>query len=170
MVATEWQQLTLPAEQVQKSTCCLGRRQLRASTLQVGQAANNMAISHPQKSCSNISIIHAGEPGNWQKVNRRLTKADKRSRGLAPPLIQAKCIRNEAGEGRGCCWLQVLPVPAQPMPVPALPCLIRAPLIAFCACGLAGFVVLTDLQNFIILPHSIYQGYIICFPLLQIVF
>lgn len=121
VVATEWQQLTLPAEQVQKSTCCLGRRQLRASTLQVGQAANNMAISHPQKSCSNISIIHAGEPGNWQKVNRRLTKADKRSRGLAPPLIQAKCIRNVAGEGRGCCWLQVLPVPAQPVPVPALP-------------------------------------------------
>lgn len=113
-----------------KSTCCLGRRQLRASTLQVGQAANNMAISHPQKSCCYISIIHAWRTGggNWQKVNRRLTKADKRSRGLAPPLIQAKCIRNEAGKGRGCCRCCLcLPCPAWSAP----PSLLLSALVAW---------------------------------------
>lgn len=88
VVATWWtrQQLTLTAKQVQKSTCRLGRRQLRASTLQVGQAANNIAISRVEPPLNvlllllgNISIIYFLESEeNWQKVNRRLTKADNR--------------------------------------------------------------------------------------------
>lgn len=60
MVVASWwtrQQLTLTAKQVQKSTCCLGRRQLRASTLQVGQAANNIAISRVEPPSNALLLL-----------------------------------------------------------------------------------------------------------------